>query len=271
MTVGEALAVGESRLRAGGIVDARLEAQLLVGHAMGWSRVQVLTYPDAEIPELAWERLVSQRLAHVPMAYLLGYREFFGRRFAVNPDVLIPRHETELIVERALALADRPRRVLDLGTGSGCLAITLAQERPSWTVWGVDRSERALRVAARNAEELGAQVTWVQSDWGAAVSGPFDLVVSNPPYIGTGEPLPPEVADHEPSLALYAGPDGLEAYRQIAAEANRYAPGADALFEIGAGQGETVPELLRAFGWSDITGFVDLAGLPRVVQARVPT
>lgn len=271
MTVAEALATGEARLRAAGLADARLEAQVIVGHVMGWSRVQVLTYPEAIIPELAWERFISERLVHVPLAYLLGYREFYGRRFRVNPHVLIPRQETELIIERALTLAGRSRCVLDLGTGSGCLAITLALEFPAWTVCGVDASAGALAVAARNAEELGASVTWVQSDWGAAVAGPFDLIVSNPPYIGRGESLPPEVVDHEPALALFAGDDGLAAYRRIAAEACHYAPGADALFEIGAGQGDRVPALLAEAGWTELRVFNDVCGLPRVVQGQVPT
>ncbi|MBU3695094.1 MAG: peptide chain release factor N(5)-glutamine methyltransferase [Rhodocyclaceae bacterium] len=212
---------------------------------------------------------VARRVAGEPVAYLLGWREFHGHRFAVTPDVLIPRPDTETLVDAALALLPdgKAARVLDLGTGSGCVAISIALARPRAEVVGVDASSAALRVAQSNAEALGASnVRFVVSDWYAAVEGRFDLIVSNPPYIAAADPhLGEGDLRFEPGGALSPGGDGLDALRAIIAGApERLVPGGWLLVEHGWDQGAAVAGLLVEAGFEDRVGYRDLGGNHRV-------
>jgi release factor glutamine methyltransferase len=262
-------------LREAGIDEPRAEARLIVSHATGVDRASQLSHAGRLVepgPALA---LASRRAAREPMAYLLGHREFWGLDFAVGPGVLVPRPETETVIEAVLAeLPDReaPLRLLDLGTGSGCLLLTLLTLYPAATGVGVDGSGEALAWAHRNRRALGLErrSLLVQGDWLAAVRGPFDLAVANPPYIAPTEPRDPETR-HEPEGALVAGPDGLAAYRAIAAPVlAALRPHGLLVLEIGAGQAAAIGAILGAAGFTGITCRHDLAGLPRAVLARTP-
>lgn len=256
------LLTASTRLSEAGIVSAKLEAQVLAAHSMLVDRVWVLTHPEHEVNELALEGLLQRREQGEPLAYILGYREFYSRRFRVDSNVLIPRHETEILIETALKLDHRPRRVLDIGTGSGCIAITLKLERPEWDVWATDVSFSALQVARENSEILGADITFRHSDLFEQIHGdPFDLIVSNPPYIGREEPLPSEVKDFEPDSALFAENHGLALYEQMAEHFREHLrPGGSIVLEIGQTQGQQVQAL---FPGSQI--ILDLDGNDRVV------
>jgi release factor glutamine methyltransferase len=199
-----------------------------------------------------------------PTQHITGVQEFFGREFRVTPDVLIPRPETEHVIEAALTLG--ARKIVDIGTGSGAIAITLALETGA-SVVGTDISLAALRVAAANA--LGSRVQWLACDLGSALAGGFDLVVSNPPYIATRDKstLQREVRDYEPEIALFGGDDGLDVYRRLVPEAARLlAPGGWLVMELGHTSSEAVAGMLNS--WSDVETRKDLAGLPRVIIAR---
>jgi release factor glutamine methyltransferase len=262
-------------LRQAGIDEPRAEARLIVCHATGLDRTRQLSDAGRPVEQGLALALASRRAAREPMAYLMGHREFWGLDFAVGPGVLVPRPETETVIEAVLAeLPDRNAklRVLDLGTGSGCLLLTLLTLYPAAAGVGIDRSGEALAWALCNRRELGLEgrSLLVQGDWLAAVRGPFDLVVANPPYIAPTEPRDLETR-HEPESALVAGPDGLAAYNAIAA------PGLAALrpngllaLEIGAGQAAAVSGILGTVGFAGITCRHDLAGLPRAVVARAP-
>jgi release factor glutamine methyltransferase len=273
MTVAEAVASVESRLVAAGVDTPRLDAQMLVAHALGAGRSWVLAHgtdPFDANEEL--ERLCERREAREPLAYILGWREFYGRRFIVTPDVLIPRQETETLVEAALA-EKYVKDVLDIGTGSGCIAITLVCERPDWIVTAVDVSEPTLSIARENATLLlpsGPSLELLQSDLFAALSDrQFDLIVSNPPYVAATDLLPPEVHAHEPHTALYAGDDGLGFYRRLAEESPAHLrPGGSLIVEIGDGQSEAVQRIFEDRGWYIERVVNDLNGTPRVMVAR---
>ncbi|MFZ4506637.1 MAG: peptide chain release factor N(5)-glutamine methyltransferase [Fimbriimonas sp.] len=272
MNVGEWLNRATQALDSVGIESARLEAQVMVAHVTRTDRSWVAAHPEAEFPDLAAESMLIRRCAREPLAYILGYREFWGRRFSVTSDVLIPRQDTETLVEWALNRdGSDSSRVLDIGTGSGCIAITLKLERPRWQVTGVDLSPRALAVARRNGEALGAEVTWLESDLGGAVAGEqFDLIVCNPPYIATGTALMPEVSEFEPPSALFAGRDGLGTYRRLAEQAKSLlAPAGVLALEIGFGQQRAVTCLLKAEGWEVLEAIPDLSGIVRVLVARL--
>lgn len=261
--------------------SARLDADLLVAHALDVKRIAL--YLDLERPlvdaELARIRkLVERRRAREPIAYILGEREFYGRRFEVTPDVLIPRPDTETLVDEALAIlrAGAPEgRVLDLCTGSGAIALSLAAELPERRVVATDLSEPALAVAARNAAQLGVadRVELRAGDLFAALptGERFAMITANPPYVGADElpTLAADVRDYEPHLALDAGSDPLVFYRRIAREAPvSLAPGASLLVEVGYTQAGDVAALLRAAGLSDVRTRKDLAGIERVVIGR---
>lgn len=280
-TLAEALCAATRRLRAADIDAPRAEARLLLRAATGLSPEALVVERDRRLDPAAFARfeaLVARRAAREPMAYLLGEREFWSLPVLVAPGVLVPRPETETLVEAALAcVQDRtaPLRILDLGTGSGCLLLALLHELPNARGLGVDRSERALALAAENARRLGLarRAFFVAGDWGRALSGTFELVVANPPYVASDElaDLAPEVARHEPRLALDGGPDGLSAYRALLPDLVRLlAPGGVACLEIGKGQAPTLRALFEAAGFAVATR-PDLAGIPRcLVLRRVP-
>ncbi|MBU0752855.1 MAG: peptide chain release factor N(5)-glutamine methyltransferase [Gammaproteobacteria bacterium] len=263
-------------------VIAPAEARLLLRHALGASaawleahRDDPLARPDAE----AFAALVERRAAGEPVAYLLGFREFYGREFSVTPDVLIPRPETELLVDVAReklggsGTANSAKTLLDLGTGSGCVAITLALEVPAASVAAADISAAALAVAHANATLLAATVDFVASDWLAEFTGRrFDCIVANPPYVAAGDPhLSEGDLRFEPLTALACGADGLDAIRRIVADSVRHLEaGGWLFFEHGYDQAAALRKLLAAAGFADIEQHPDLAGIVRVSGGRWP-
>lgn len=257
--------MAEARLRAVGVDSARLDAQVLAAHALGRERSWVLANPQHEVSERDMEALLSRRESREPLAYILGYREFYGRRFKVSPAVLIPRQETEILVDAAVELAPESGRVLDIGTGSGCIAISIALERPDLHMVAADVSEEALVVARENDKALGAKLDLVHSDLFANITGHFDLIVSNPPYISREESLMPEVALHEPDVALYSDEGGNEIYKRLALESAEYLRRDGRLaVELGYLQSETVPALFALFGWHLVELRRDYSGVERV-------
>lgn len=251
MVIAAALRDATGRLAA--VSDTpRLDAELLLAFALGTSREALLLGDPARPVPPAFEALLARRLGHEPVAYLTGRRAFWTVDLLVTPDTLIPRPETETLLDAAVERfgAAGPSRVLDLGTGSGALLLAALAEWPRATGVAVDRSAGAVAVARDNAARLGLadRATIREGDWDWAGDGGFDLVLCNPPYIGDAEPLPPSVARFEPASALFAGPDGLDDYRALA-ERLRLPPEGLACFEIGANQGEAVPALFRANGF----------------------
>lgn len=273
-------------LRAAGVRDAEWDAELLLRHVLGWSRAELLARGQEPLAAEAAARLaalVARRAAREPLQHLTGVQAFWRHEFAVSPAVLIPRPETELLVEHTLRLVppDAVATVVDVGTGSGCIALSIAAERARARVIGIDCSTAALDVARLNARRLvlETRVEWRAGDLLAPVADladQLDLVVSNPPYVDPTHPLEPEVRDHEPALALFppaaSGPGHvLAVYRRLwpqAAAALR--PGGWALVEVGAGQAGDVAALAAEAGLDQIATFADLQGIPRVVQARRP-
>lgn len=270
MRLDEWLRNATTRLDLAGIDSPRLEAQVIAAHVLRVDRSWLLAHPDHDFPDLAGEALLQRREAREPLAYLTGYREFRGREFGVDPSVLIPRHETEELVEAALEADPEVSRVLDLGTGSGILAVTLKLQRPRWDVTAVDVSPEALTTASANARFHKAEVRFVLSDGFTALLGEsFDLIVSNPPYIGDDEELPPEVRGHEPHAALFSGPTGLEFYARLANEAPAHLEdGGLLLLEVGHRQAAEVRALFEGAGWRHDTTRRDLSGVERVVGFR---
>ena len=270
------------RLVAAGVPapEATLDAELLVRHVLGWDRASWITRRDetarADAAE-AFKAVVARRAAREPVAYIRGLQEFYGRPFQVGPGVLIPRPETEMVVDEALTLlagagAGAPApRIADIGTGSGCLAVTLALECLRASVVATDVSADALAVARANANRHGvaARVAFVETSFLEGVAGPFDLIVANPPYVREADrpSLAPEVVAHEPHLALFAGPDGLRDVRIIVGlAATGLAPGGMLVMEIGAGQWPEVRAALSAVGL-EARVRADLQGIPRAVVA----
>ncbi len=267
-------------LEAAGVDLPVFDARLLLEAATGVSRLDILTDPHRAITDddgARLDALVARRAAREPVAYILGKKAFYALDFAVGPAVLTPRPDTEMVVEAALAAlpGDFPADVLDLGVGSGAILLSILSARPEAAGIGVDASRDALVYAESNAAALGLsnRATFVHGDWGAGVTGPFDLIVSNPPYIPSGDVagLEPEVSVHEPRLALDGGDDGLEAYRQLWPDVARLLkPGGRFCVEIGAGQGPDVSALARAAGLEVEAIKPDLAGIGRVVLGRRP-
>jgi release factor glutamine methyltransferase len=291
-TIKRVLAWAAEDLRERGGETPRLDAELLLAQVLGTSRIQVLTDPDRPLgkEELAAYRELHKRRRHgEPVAYLLGVREFYGRSFRVDKRVLVPRPDTETLVDVALERTTErslDARVLDLCTGSGCVAITLACERPTWSVLGTDVSEGALAVARDNAARLGAapRAYFLHSNlFDAVVLSPepgdedtparrFDLITANPPYIAEGErdELPLTVRGFEPHLALFAGKDGLDLIRVIVDRAPDFlAPEGVLALEVGAGQAPRVAELFAARGFTGVDVRKDYGGIERVVSAAV--
>lgn len=275
-TAAEAMASAAARLRAAGVPDPARDARLLLAHAASVDAARVtLIAPEEIAPEIAerFDQLVALRAVRVPVSQLVGKRAFYGRDFRISREVLDPRPETETLID--LALAEPFERLLDLGTGSGCILVTLLAERPEARGTGVDLSEAACLQASANAllHGVGARAEILQSDWFAAVEGRFDLILSNPPYLAAPEmaEVSPELRDHEPRMALTDGEDGLSAYRIIAAEAQGYLTAEGrVLCEIGWTQAEAVQQIFAASGWGEIGLAHDLGGHPRVVSARKP-
>lgn len=252
--------------------EARLEARVLAAFAWDVAPAWLIAH-DTDLPDQTqlaqFSTLLARRLVGEPIAYLTGTREFYGRSFRVSPDVLIPRPDTELLVERALAHmpGDQAIEVLDLGTGSGCIAITLALERPLARVTAVDRSDAALAAAKHNGSILNAPVEFLTSDWFSALAGRrFDLIVGNPPYIAAADPhLARGDVRFEPLSALAAGPDGLDDLRRlIAAAPGHLKPGGALLVEHGYDQANAVLALLQAAGFPHPQSWPDLSGIYRV-------
>jgi release factor glutamine methyltransferase len=268
MTIAEWLKHAEARLLKAGIDSPKLESQVMVAHVLHTERAWILAHQDQEVNPVPLEFLLKRREQHEPLAYMLGYRDFFGHRFRVNPSVLIPRHETEVLVEAALATRGESLRVLDLGTGSGCVAISLKLSRPEWWLTAVDISEPALETARVNAKNLCADVEFLHSDLASAVhSRQFDLIVSNPPYIGRSEPLAIEVRDFEPHVSLYAEEDGIAIFRRMARECTPIvSPAGAILMEVGYQQAPAVKNVFQKEGWST-KSLQDLSGIERVVVA----
>jgi release factor glutamine methyltransferase len=273
-SAGEALQAARARLAAIS-KNPRRDAELLLAHLLGWNQAALLTHPERVLspPEAdEFECMLRRRLASEPLQYITGVQEFFGLPFEVSPAVLIPRPETEHLVEAVLERFSREAspRIVDVGTGSGAIAVALAHAIPRSRVTAVDLSSAALEVAQRNAERHGVleRVTLLQSDLLAAVgSTDFDVVVSNPPYIADGEVLEPQVFNYEPRSALYAGPTGLEIYERLIPQARRVLkPQGWLMLEIGHGQSPALLKLLS--DWNDLRFLDDLQGIPRVVQAK---
>ncbi len=265
----EALSAATDGLGAAGIEDPRLDAELLLCEATGWDRAHLAASPEAEIPPPAARRFgetVRRRLRREPVAYILGRRGFRQIELAVDPRVLIPRPETELLVD--LALEVQPRRVLDVGTGSGAIALAVADELPACAVTATDTSPAALEVARANAERLGlaGRVEFVEGALPPQPGG-FDLVLANLPYVSEAEwgGLEPEVTEWEPREALLAGPDGLDAIRGLLAADP---PGRCLALEVGEGQADAVKTLMRESGFEEVEVKRDLARIERVVVGR---
>ena len=258
------------------IDSARLEAELLLAATLGLDRVGL--YVNFERPldavELsAFRERVQRRAQREPIQYILGETEFWSLIFNVGPEVLVPRADTEVLVEESLARIKGSARVLDVGTGSGAIAIALAHEKPEILVTALDCSQPALDVARTNAQRNGVvdRVTCLLGDLASLPTGPFEMIVSNPPYIPSGDwpKLMPEVRDYEPRLALDGGDDGLQAYRQLAVQAGRVlVPGGWLLVEVGIGQAADVNALFKAAGLTEIGQRDDYAGIARVVMGR---
>jgi release factor glutamine methyltransferase len=258
------------------IESARLEAELLLAATLDMDRVGL--YVNFERPldavELtSFREKVQRRAQREPVQYILGETEFWSLPFSVGPAVLVPRADTEVLVEEALARFGDSATILDVGTGSGAIAIALAHEKPQAQVTALDCSESALEVAGENASRNGVEqrVDFVVGDLAVLPQGPFDMVVSNPPYIPSGDwqGLMPEVRDYEPRLALDGGDDGLGAYRQLAVQAEKIlTPGGWLLVEVGIGQAGDVAALFKAAGLTDVGQRDDYAGISRVVMGR---
>jgi release factor glutamine methyltransferase len=275
------LAAAADDLRRARVESPRLEARLLLAHALDVTPEDIIAGGSLALDTEArarFDALIARRAAREPIAYILGRREFWSLGFAVGPGVLIPRPESEILVEKALSRCpDRGAelRVLDLGTGSGCLLLAFLSERPNAEGVGIDISPDALVFAARNAKTLGLadRATLVRGRWMESLKDPFDVIFVNPPYIRGGEiaGLDPDVACYEPNIALNGGADGLDAYRQIAAQLRpRLSPAGFALFEIGAGQQEDVKMIFTAHGLCVEGTICDLAGISRCIVVSAP-
>ena len=271
MKVRDALAAAAARL-AGSSESARLDAELLMAKAFATTRENLLLSRMDEEGPAAFDALVARREAGEPIAYILGRRAFWTIELEVGPGVLVPRPDTETLIEAALGHfgATGPKRVLDLGTDPGTLLLAALDQWPGASGLGVDRSRAALLLAERNAVRLGlaGRAVFRLGDWAQGVAERFDLILCNPPYVEEGADLARDVKDWEPAEALFAGPDGLQDYRRIAPEIPRLlVPGGVACIEIGAGQGRAVGAMLEAQGLA-VSSRCDLAGIARCLVSR---
>lgn len=265
---------GAETLEHAGIPDAKLDAWYLLEYVIGISRASYFGDPKREVPKEqaeSYREVILRRAGHIPLQHITGEQEFMGYSFLVNPDVLIPRQDTETLTEEALKFTKPGMKVLDLCTGSGCILISLMKKCHGLTGTGCDISEKALKTARENGRRLQVEASWIQSDLFEQISECFDLIVSNPPYIRTGviEELQEEVRLHDPWIALDGKKDGLYFYRRIIAESTGYIRDNGALmFEIGHDQAEDVVRLMEEAGYTQIRVKKDLAGLDRVVTGR---
>lgn len=257
--------------------EAAIDVEVLARHALNWDRARLLTALRDPMPpglDPSFESMLRRRLAREPVAYIVGHREFWGHEFAVSPAVLVPRPETEIIVEEALDEAKRGRAIgtiVDVGTGSGCLAVTLALELPRARVIATDVSPAALEVARANAARLGADVTFVECNLLDGFEGRADLIVSNPPYVPEtlAGSLPPDVARYEPHGALFGGHDGFAVIRRLfTTAAPRLAEEGRLVVEFGFGQEADIRALAAAAGWQVDRIRTDLQGIPRTAVLR---
>jgi release factor glutamine methyltransferase len=276
LTLKNILAQGASRLD-GITAHPRRDAELLLMRLLGCDRAYLLTHPDAVLSAeqaVMYESWLRRRAAHEPIQYILGEQEFFGHTFTVTPDVLIPRPETEHLVEALLERVphDQRLRIADIGTGSGAIAVALACSLPQAQLTAVDISEAALAVATQNAcaHHVAERIRFLQSDLLSAIAGEcFDAIVSNPPYVAEIDwgSLEPQVIDYEPATALFAGPSGLDVYERLIPQAHAaLKPGGWLLMEIGLGQRDAVAGLLS--GWKNVSFVDDLQDIPRVACAQ---
>lgn len=277
MRLTQALGKGTGLLGFGGMGNSGRDSRALLAHALDIPVDRLILHADREISAAemeAYEALLHRRLDHEPVSRIVGHRLFWGMDFQIGPQVLDPRPETETLVAAALE-TPMPRRLLDLGTGSGAIAVSLLAQWPESVAVATDLSAGALEVARANAERHGVadRLALIETDWFAGLDGSFELIVSNPPYIAAAEMagLDPEVRDHDPEMSLTPGGDGLDAYRAIAAGlAAHLAPGGRVLLEIGPTQGAAVVELLEAAGLRAVTVLPDLDGRDRVISALAP-
>jgi release factor glutamine methyltransferase len=275
LNISTALRQGAAALEKEGLTVPRLTAEVLLAHALGCERVYLYAHPEQElsaVQQIHYGRYLHERLKRKPTQYITGRQEFYGREFRVTPAVLIPRPETEVLVEEALRRIAASDRVLDVGTGSGCLAVTLQLESPQADVFASDVSREALAVAAENARRLQAPVRFFCGELlEAAGAGRFDVILSNPPYIPLEDVLPPEVAEYEPALALRAGVEGTAVYRPLAEDAARVLrPGGWLILELGHGSRGKVERFMDD-AWSESVVHRDLAGIERVLAVRKRT
>lgn len=272
--VKDIVAQAKKKLDACGIVESRIDSWLLAESVLGVSRQDLFLEPEKSISEEQAQKYfeaISERSEHIPLQYITGRQQFMDFGFIVNEDVLIPRPETELLVEKVTSyIKERYVKVLDMCTGSGCIAVSIDRMCANADVTAVDISEKALKVAGENNVNNQGRVTFVQSDLFENINETYDVIVSNPPYIPTSDidTLMEEVREHEPHLALDGSADGLKFYREICTNAVNYLNKNGKIFlEIGYDQGQTVPELLRENGFSDIQVLKDLSGNDRMVIA----
>ena len=273
MTVGEAIRAAAERLAA--TTDtARLDAELLMAHALGMSRSDMLLRAMRDPAPEGFAALIERRASHEPVAYITGTAEFYGLTLAVTPATLIPRGDSETLIDAALELAGEAGRAIDLGTGSGALLLALLANRAGWHGVGVDASADALAAAQGNAAALGLadRSAWHHRDWHAPGwaddLGTFDLILCNPPYVEAGAALDAQVRQYEPASALFAGPEGLDDYRVLIPQLGKLlSPGGDAIFEIGHAQAEAVSAIAAAAGFTPSLRH-DLAGRPRALILR---
>ena len=277
----ERLAEARTVLMQAGLAaeEAALDAEVLARHVLDCDRATLLTRARDPLPSAfnrLFQALVARRASREPVAYIVGHREFWGLEFDVTPSVLIPRPETELIIEEALVSLprrDAVRHIVDVGTGSGCLAVTSAVEFPGARITATDTSEDALAVAYRNAERHNTlnRITFVNANLLHGISAAADLIVSNPPYVPARDAatLPPEVGRYEPPAALFAGEDGLDVIRRLFASVQQQlAPGGPLIVEFGFGQDAAVREIAQRAGWTVVRMRSDLQGIPRVIVLR---
>lgn len=281
MTYGELYKYGELALEAAGVAEASLDARLLLEYICHTDRNELIVHADrrrSSLEEQFYRTVIEKRAERVPLQYIIGEQEFMGLRFKVNEHTLIPRQDTEILVEEALHRLSDGMRILDMCTGSGCILLSLLRYSNECEGVGIDISGEALMVARENAEQLHLEASFLEGDLFAPLADfvsdkttdrLFDMIVSNPPYIETAviSTLMPEVRGHEPTKALDGGGDGLHFYKEIVVQAPMYMrKGAHLLFEIGCGQGKAVMSLMRAAGFEQVGIFKDYAGMDRVVS-----